>query len=284
MHRFSLLTFLLSLVICHSPISAQTPADVARERAEYAAWIASAPNSPLAAIAHQPVGEGIRLGPGDADVPLDGVAEHRVSERGGAVRLASGSQSRPLPRGRPARLGEYTVAVDGAPGRTVLTVFGPSRRGKAPEHYPYDPSAVFVGPMAPPERPGAVRILALDGIEAEAIEAGSVAVTIGGAKVRLLVRRIPSGDGEESELEIFFRDGTNGKGTYPAGRFVSLIPEGGGSYRLDFNRSRNPFCAYSSAYPCPLPWRGNLIPAPLPAGERYLGGGLTAPPAGEEAG
>jgi hypothetical protein len=44
---------------------------------------------------------------------------------------------------------------------------------------------------------------------------------------------------------------------------------GGGRYRLDFNRARNPFCAYSSAYPCPAPWAGNTIPAPVMAGERY---------------
>ena len=82
---------------------------------------------------------------------------------------------------------------------------------------------------------------------------------------------------EESELEIYFRDGTNGEGSYPAGRFVALVPESGGRYRLDFNRARNPFCAYSTAYPCPAPWRGNTIAAPVRAGERYSGGGLNVP-------
>ena len=76
---------------------------------------------------------------------------------------------------------------------------------------------------------------------------------------------------DESELEIFFRDGTNGRGSYPAGRFVSLVPAGDGQYRLDFNRARNPFCAYSSAYACPAPWRGNTIAADVSAGERYAG-------------
>jgi uncharacterized protein (DUF1684 family) len=94
--------------------------------------------------------------------------------------------------------------------------------------------------------------------------------------VRLQVRRIPLG-GEESDLEIFFRDETNGRETYPAGRFVSLLPIGGGRYRLDFNRARNPFCAYNAAYACPAPWKGNSIPAPIRAGELYGGGGLSAP-------
>ena len=70
---------------------------------------------------------------------------------------------------------------------------------------------------------------------------------------------------------------SNGDGTYPAGRFVSLLPLPDGQFRLDLNRARNPFCAYSSAYPCPAPWRGNAIPAPIAAGERYEGGGLAAP-------
>ena len=71
----------------------------------------------------------------------------------------------------------------------------------------------------------------------------------------------------EATLEIYFRDLTNGQGSYPAGRFVELIPQADGRYRLDFNRARNPFCAYSSAYACPIPWRGNAIPAPVRAGE-----------------
>jgi uncharacterized protein (DUF1684 family) len=137
--------------------------------------------------------------------------------------------------------------------------------------------------MSPPEQPGKLRVLALDGIETEAVEAGTVVVPIGGSPVRLRVRRIPTGIEDEAELEIFFRDGTNAEGTYPAGRFVALVPLGDGRYRLDFNRARNPFCAYSSAFPCPAPWRGNRIEAKVEAGERYLGGGLSAPPGGLEA-
>jgi uncharacterized protein (DUF1684 family) len=95
---------------------------------------------------------------------------------------------------------------------------------------------------------------------------------------RLRVRRIPLGGGDESELEIFFRDGSNGDGSYPAGRFVSLIPAGERRFRLDFNLARNPFCAYSSVYPCPAPWRGNVVTVPVRAGERYAGGGLETSP------
>jgi hypothetical protein len=92
--------------------------------------------------------------------------------------------------------------------------------------------------------------------------------------VALRVFRLPVQAGEEWELEIYFRDSTNGRGTYPAGRFVSLLPLGGRRYLLDFNRARNPFCGYSAVYACPAPWRGNRIAAAVEAGERYAGGGL----------
>jgi hypothetical protein len=243
------------------------------------AWLTTAPTSPLAAIAQQPIGTGLRLGPPDADVPLAGVAEQRVTQQGGAVMLTAGGGRRPIGRGVPTRLGAYTLTTDGPPGRAVLTVFGPRHHDKPPLYYERQRSLVFVGHLLPPEARGTVRVLGVDGVEVDAAEAGTVLVPIAGERVRLKVRRLPTAGGEESELEIFFRDGTNGRGTYPAGRFVPLVPGRDGRYRLDFNRARNPFCAYSSAYPCPAPWRGNTIMAPVEAGERYAEGGLATPSA-----
>ncbi len=258
-----------------SRLAAQQP-DVERERAEYARWLATAPTSPMAAVALVPIGLGIRLGPADAEVPLTGLPEHRVTERGGRVTLASREVVRSLFRGRPVTVGRHTLLASGPVSRTVLAVFsGPQRPdAKAPSWYPYNPAANVVVTLEPPARAGVVRVLAADGIEVDAAEAGTVAVGLGGQRATLIVRRMPGATPEESELEVYFRDRTNGTGTYPAGRFVTLVPAGEGRYRLDFNRARNPFCAYSSIYPCPAPWRGNGIPASIEAGERYGGGGL----------
>jgi hypothetical protein len=264
---------LLAALVHIPPASAQAAA----ERADFAAWLASAPTSPFAAIAQQPIGAGLRLGPPDADVPLAGVPEHRLVQLGGAVRLEGGDGGRTMPRGAPVRLGRFTLVADGPAGRAVLTVFGPHPSGKRPAYFDPDPALVYSGPLSPPARSGTVRVLGIDGIEVEAAEAGSVIVPVGRERVRLRVRRLPTAGGEESDLEIFFRDATNGRGTYPAGRFVSLIPAGDGRYRLDFNRARNPFCAYSSAYPCPAPWPGNTIASPVTAGERYEGADSAAP-------
>lgn len=275
--------YAIALVVTSAaPLASQAPpSDLIQERSAYVEWLASAPNSPFAALAQYNIGPGIRLGPPDADIPLEGVAEHRVTERGGVVSLEGTEAARVIPAGRPIALGPYWVTSGGVRGRRVVTVYGPRKTGKAAAHYDYDRGQVYSGPLSPPEQPATVRVLAVDGIETEATEAGTVTVPVGGQSVRLRVRRIPTGMEDEADLEIYFRDGTNGQGTYPAGRFVTLIPLGDGRYRLDFNRARNPFCAYSSAFPCPAPWRGNTIEARIEAGEKYLGGGLTSPPAGE---
>jgi hypothetical protein len=256
-------------------VSGQAPAHVAMERAGYLAWLKEAANSPLFAVAQRPVGNGLRLGPSDADIPLDGVGEHRLIVEGGIVRLQGPADT--LQGGsRAFQLGSYKLFLSSSPSGPVVTVFGPRSNKQPPSYYPYHPSLVFIGPMLPPEQPGKARVLGADGIEVEATEAGSVLIPLGGG-TRLRVLRIPLG-GEESELEIFFRDGSNGDGTYPAGRFVSLIPAGDRQFRLDFNMARNPFCAYNAVYACPLPWRGNVVTQPIRAGERYMGGGLEAPP------
>lgn len=272
---------LLPLLMLASPLLAQTPSDIAMERAGYIAWLKTALNSPLAAVAQRRVGDGLRLGPDDADIPLTGVAEYRVYPGEAGLMLEGPEGKRSIGAGRPYRIQKYALFITNIPGGAVLTVFGSQPEKQPPGYYPYDPSLVFTGPLLRPDTRQSVRVLTADGVETEATEAGSFVVPLGPTTLRVL--RVPVGGGDESELEIFFRDGTNGDGSYPAGRFVSLIPAGEGRFRLDFNRARNPFCAYSSVYACPLPWRGNAIPEPVRAGERYSGGGLENPPAAGEA-
>jgi uncharacterized protein len=263
----------LPFALLASTLAAQAPPDVAMERSGYLAWLKKAPNSPLAAVAQQKVGDGIRLGPADADIALAGIEEYRVSPDGTSLILDGPGGQRLIGRGRPYRIGQYALYVTGPQVAPILTVFADEGRKEPPGYYDYDPSLVFTGPLLRPERAERVRVLASDGIETEATEVGTVIVPLGG-RTSLRVLRVPVAGSDESELEIFFQDATNGDGSYPAGRFVSLIPAGPGRFRLDFNRARNPYCAYSPVYACPLPWRGNAIAEPVRAGERYAGGGL----------
>lgn len=258
-----------------APLAAQAPAGragVERERAEYTAWLRDAPVSPFRAIALRPFDGPFTLGPRGSDVPVEGLEHHRLVPQGAVAALEQPAGRRIIPRHRGVPVGDYTVLVSGLRDRPVVTVFGPDTRGREPSFYPYDPRLAFSGPLAAAAEPATVRILAADGVEVEATEAGTVSVPIGGETYRLRVLRVPVPGTEESELEIYFRDATNDAGTYPAGRFVAVVPVGDGRYRLDFNRARNPFCAYNTVYPCPVPWAGNALPVPVAAGERYAGG------------
>jgi hypothetical protein len=204
---------------------------------------------------------------------LAGIEQHRIYPNRGGFTIEGPGFKRPIGRGHPYRIARFALYLSGTGAGTVLTVFADGPRKDPAGFYDYDASMVFTGPLLRPESQARVRVLASDGLEADATEAGTFVVPLGD-RTPLRVLRIPVAGGEESELEIFFRDSTNGTGSYPAGRFVSLIPAGDGKFRLDFNRARNPFCAYSSAYACPLPWRGNVVTAAVRAGERYTGGGL----------
>ena len=267
-------TLVLGAMLAHAAL-AQNPDAVQRERAEFAEWLRTSPVSPWRAVVVRPIGPGLTLGPESADIPLAGIAAGRISERGGRILLSTGGPELGVTRGRVQTLEGWPFVVNGAPGRAAITVFG---RGPAAEkplsHYPYDPALVFVVALRPAASAGTQALLTPDGVEAVAGNAGTVQISLGGPPRTLQVKRLPGATPDESELEIYFRDGTAGKGSYPAGRFVSLIPRSDGSYLLDFNRARNPFCAYNTVYPCPAPWSGNNLPESVKAGERYEGGGL----------
>jgi hypothetical protein len=248
---------------------------VERERAEFATWLTTAPVSPRRAVAVLAIGESLTLGGPEGAVAIPGISPHRIEERAGRVSLSGPDGARPVRRGLPFTLGPHRLLVSGAPGRSTLTVFAPELRGgNDAQWFPYQAPWSFQVELRPPPRPVEQRLLAPDGVEVAATDAGTVTFTLGGAPRTLRVMRMPGASDDETELEIYFRDSTNGRETYPSGRFVALVPEPGGRFRLDFNRARNPYCAYNTAYPCPAPWRGNLLNAALPAGERYAGGGL----------
>ncbi len=270
------------LLALAAALRAQTPQHVEMERSGFVIWLKEGPNSPLSAIAQQKVGDGLRLGPADADIPLPDIGEYRVHPDGASLVLEGPEGKRPVGRGAPHKIGKYRIYFTGRQPGTVLTVFGDAAGKEPPGYYGYDPSMVFTGPLIRSKTPQQMRVLASDGLEAEATEVGSFVVPLGGG-TSLRVLRIPIASGDESELEIFFRDPSNGDGTYPAGRFVSLHPLPNGQFRLDLNQARNPYCAYSSVYPCPAPWRGNTISVPVRAGERYEGGGLEAIPGPQDA-
>lgn len=77
-------------------------------------------------------------------------------------------------------------------------------------------------------------------------------------------------NGTDSTLFIPFTDTSNGHETYGGGRYLDLpLPKSNATdVTLDFNRAYNPFCAYNSAYSCPVPPADNRLPIAIPAGEK----------------
>jgi len=260
---------ILALALSASGARHQDPT-LAAERKAYVQWLTTAPTSPLAAVAMRRLDGPVTLGPDSADIPLSGFGPATVSElRGGVTLTSANGQVRPLPRNRPVRIAPWTFQVTGSAGNSVLAVYG-AVRGSAPGYYAYSAPLSYTLSLVPPESVERRRVLTLDGIEVEGELAGYLVVPLGSAPIRLQVLRLPVPGTEEVELQVYFRDATSGNGTYPAGRFVEVVPAAGGKYRLDFNQARNPFCAYSSVYPCPVPWPGNSIKAEVAAGEKYL--------------
>ena len=87
-------------------------------------------------------------------------------------------------------------------------------------------------------------------------------------KLVLLQKKTPAG--AQEPLFLPFTDATNGRLTYGGGRFLDLpVPEPGASeITLDFNTAYNPYCAYNSAYSCPVPPAENKLAIEIEAGEK----------------
>ncbi len=108
------------------------------------------------------------------------------------------------------------------------------------------------------------------GLTRKYLKFGTLKFEIDGAPYSLTVFRSESQPKEYAGLLFLpFRDLTNGKETYGAGRYLDLrVPEGD-SVRLDFNLAYNPSCAYGSdRYSCPLPPRENFLQIKIFAGEK----------------
>lgn len=68
-------------------------------------------------------------------------------------------------------------------------------------------------------------------------------------------------------LFFVFRDGTSGRTTYGAGRFLSAALPQDGKVRIDFNKAVNPPCAFTHYATCPLPPKENIVSVAIEAGE-----------------
>ncbi|HEX4441073.1 MAG TPA: DUF1684 domain-containing protein [Thermoanaerobaculia bacterium] len=79
----------------------------------------------------------------------------------------------------------------------------------------------------------------------------------------------------ETDWFVIFADGTNGRETYGAGRFLYVSPAKDGKTVIDFNKAYNPPCVFTDYATCPLPPALNRLPIRVEAGEKDYAHGET---------
>jgi uncharacterized protein (DUF1684 family) len=104
----------------------------------------------------------------------------------------------------------------------------------------------------------------ISGLVEEGIVPGAAIFTINGKEYRLE----PTIEEGTEEYFFVFGDRTNGKETYGGGRFLYAKPPKQGKIVLDFNRSYNPPCVFTSFATCPTPVPGNRLSVRIEAGEK----------------
>jgi uncharacterized protein (DUF1684 family) len=82
-------------------------------------------------------------------------------------------------------------------------------------------------------------------------------------------RSLMTSEKYREHLFIPFTDKTSGYETYGGGRYIDLSISDikNNSYLIDFNKSYNPYCAYTTGYNCPIPPKENDMPVSVKAGE-----------------
>ena len=146
----------------------------------------------------------------------------------------------------------------------------PTFRGLS--YWPPDPSYRFVGRLHVNERPERFTILTTSGKPRPCEKYGEVRFLLQGTECTLQVYRLLDTEPLPGVSRLFlpFTDGTTGKETYVAGRYVSLEGPQDGPFLLDFNRASNPWCAYGAPdrFACPVAPAENRLPVRVEAGER----------------
>jgi uncharacterized protein (DUF1684 family) len=83
---------------------------------------------------------------------------------------------------------------------------------------------------------------------------------------------LDASESKEHRLEIHFQDLTNGKQTYPSGRYYyTQEAPSSGKVMLDFNFAYNPPCAFTEYATCVFAPPENRLKIPIEAGEIFRG-------------
>ncbi len=129
--------------------------------------------------------------------------------------------------------------------------------------FPIDENARVVGKFNPYEPIKTIPIVNVKGDQTEAEIVGFVDFEWKGKQLRLDAMS----EGPD-DLFLIFKDKTNGRSTYGAGRFLNTAVPVDGQVTLDFNKTYNPPCAFSPHTLCPIPPKQNHLEVAIEAGEK----------------
>jgi uncharacterized protein len=162
----------------------------------------------------------------------------------------------------------YLIERVGKLGIRVRDSENPHRRNfTGLQYFPVDDNWVVDARFEPYSPHRKVPIINILGMQEDMDAPGALVFTHAGKEYRLdaLLE-----DPADKELFIMFADGTSGKETYGAGRFMYVpLPSKDGIVRLNFNKAYNPPCAFNTFATCPLPPPQNkLTSVRVEAGEK----------------
>lgn len=203
-----------------------------------------------------------RAAPG-ADITQDGerVTETRMIDdhHEGTTVLATGS------------LRFHVIARAGRAGIRVRDLDNPARlEFTGLEYFPTNLEWRKVARFEPWPAPRTAKIINILGMTEEMASPGELVFEHDGGTYRLTALAEPG----DAEWFVMIADGTSGKTTYGAGRYLYVDPPRDGRVVLDFNKAYNPPCAFTALATCPLPPPSNRLGIAVTAGEKsYAGGG-----------
>jgi uncharacterized protein (DUF1684 family) len=143
------------------------------------------------------------------------------------------------------------------------------REFKGLENYPIDPKWRIEARFEPYQPAKVIPITNVLGMTDDETSPGAIVFDVDGKTYRV----DPILEKGETDLFVIISDGTTGKETYGAGRYLYVTPpDKSGKIVIDFNKAYSPPCAFTNYATCPLPPPQNRLPFRIEAGEKKYAG------------
>jgi hypothetical protein len=174
------------------------------------------------------------------------------------------------------RIGDVSFWVHTSGARRAIRIHDPqgvvAKTFAGYRWFPIDEKYRVVGRFIKDPAPREVKIPTLVGDYDVYRTEGVVEFTLLGQTIRMRPMTTRPG-----RLYFIFRDGTSGKESYEAARFLYSDLSADGTTVLDFNQAYNPPCSFNPYTTCPIPPAENRLTVRILAGERDYAGKLPTP-------